>query len=129
MHVNEREANRMVWMQQVEVKKVQEFKCLILQYNANCGKEMKTRMQAGLSGWRKVSGDICDRTVSVRVKGKAYKMVVRPSLVCGLEVLADRRGGVKNFAVGITRMDRMKISISEYQTGMHILETNWERPG
>ena len=30
-----------------------------------------------MDGWRKVSGFLCDRKLSARVKGKMYKGVVR----------------------------------------------------
>ena len=48
-----------------EVVKVQEFK-----YSRDCRREVKNRVQAGWNSWRKVSGVICDRRVSAKVKGK-----------------------------------------------------------
>jgi len=35
-----------------------------------CGKEVKKKVQAGQSGWRKVSGVMCDKRVTAKVKGK-----------------------------------------------------------
>ncbi|KAI5606440.1 hypothetical protein C0J50_1939, partial [Silurus asotus] len=50
------------------------------------------REQAGWSGWRRViAGVICDRRVSVRVKGKVYRTVVRPEMLYGLETVALRK--------------------------------------
>ena len=61
---------------------------LTVQSNGECGREVKKRVQAGWSGWRRVSGVICDRRVSARVKGKVYKTVVRRAMLYGLESVA-----------------------------------------
>ena len=49
---------------------------------------MKKRVQAGWSGWRKVSGVICERRVAAEVKGKIYKRVVRPAMLFCLQTVA-----------------------------------------
>ncbi|KAK3573780.1 hypothetical protein QTP86_032949 [Hemibagrus guttatus] len=46
-----------------------------VQSNGECGKETEKRVQAVWNGWRKVSGVLCDRKISVRIKGKVYKTV------------------------------------------------------
>lgn len=38
-----------------------------------------------------MSGVICDRRIAARVKKKVYKVVVRPALRSGLEMMALRR--------------------------------------
>lgn len=40
-----------------------------------CTNKVKKRVQAGWSGWRRVSGVICDRRIATSVKGKVYKIV------------------------------------------------------
>ncbi|KAM7385040.1 hypothetical protein PAMP_001139 [Pampus punctatissimus] len=59
------------------MKKVEDFKHLgsTVQINGECGKEVKKRVQAVWNGWRKVSGVMCDRRVSAKIKGKVYKTV------------------------------------------------------
>ena len=42
---------------------------------------MKKRVQVGWTGWRKVSGVICDRRVPAKLKVMAYKAVVRPAML------------------------------------------------
>ncbi|MCJ8729527.1 hypothetical protein PDJAM_G00107580 [Pangasius djambal] len=93
MCVNEREGSGTVRLQGEEVKKVQEFKYLesTVQSNGECGKEVKKRVQAVWNGWRKVSGALCDRKISARIKGKVYKTVVRAAMLYGLETVALRK--------------------------------------
>lgn len=59
MCVNGREDGGMVRMQGVEMAKVDEFKYLgsTVQSNRECRGEVKKRVQAGWSGWRRVSGE------------------------------------------------------------------------
>ncbi|KAK3530928.1 hypothetical protein QTP70_006503 [Hemibagrus guttatus] len=102
MCVNEREGSGTVRLQGEEVKKVQEFKYLgsTVQSNGECGKEVKKRVQAGWNGWRKVSGVLCDRKISARIKGKVYRTVVRPAMMYGLETVSLRKRPESELEVG-----------------------------
>ncbi|KAK3540070.1 hypothetical protein QTP70_025377 [Hemibagrus guttatus] len=93
MCVNKREGSGTVRLQGEEVKKVQEFKYLgsTVQSNGECGKEVKKRVQAGWNGWRKVCGVLCERKISVRIKGKVYRTVVRAAMLYGLETVSLRK--------------------------------------
>ncbi|KAK3548895.1 hypothetical protein QTP70_021245, partial [Hemibagrus guttatus] len=93
MCVNEREGSGTVRLQGEEVKKIQEFKYSgsTVQSNGECGKEVKKRVQAGWNGWRKVSGVLCDRKISARIKGKVYRTVVRPAMLYGLETVSLKK--------------------------------------
>ena len=99
MCVNERQDNSSgtVKTQGEEVAKVEDFKYLdsTVQSNGECGREVKKRLQAGWNGWRRMSGVICDRRVPARVKGKVYKVAVRPAMLYGLETIrgADEKTG------------------------------------
>ncbi|KAI5093161.1 hypothetical protein C0J45_17552, partial [Silurus meridionalis] len=75
------------------VEKVEEFRYLgsTVQSNGECVREVKKRVQAGWSGWRRVTGVICDSRVSARMKGKVYRTVVRPEMLYGLETVALRK--------------------------------------
>ncbi|KAK3558466.1 hypothetical protein QTP86_018118 [Hemibagrus guttatus] len=126
MCVNEREGSGTVRLQGEEVKKVQEFKYLgsTVQSNGECGKEVKKRVQAGWNGWRKVSGVLCDRKISARIKGKVYRTVVRPAMLYGLETVSLRKRQeselevaelkMLRFSFGVTRLDRIR---NEYIRG------------
>ncbi|KAK3538588.1 hypothetical protein QTP86_006676 [Hemibagrus guttatus] len=120
MCVNEKEGSGTVRLQGEEVKKVQEFKYLgsTVQSNGECGKEVKKRVQAGWNGWRKVSGVLCDRKISARIKGKVYRTVVRPAMLYGLETVSLRKRQeselevaelkILRFSLGVTRLDRIR---------------------
>ncbi|KAK3526940.1 hypothetical protein QTP86_004711 [Hemibagrus guttatus] len=126
MCVNEREGCGTVRLQGEEVKKVQEFKYLgsTVQSNGECGKEVKKRVQADWNGWRKVSGVLCDRKISARIKGKVYRTVVRPAMLYGLETVSLRKRQeselevaelkMLRFSLGVTRLDRIR---NEYIRG------------
>ncbi|KAK3556519.1 hypothetical protein QTP70_008285 [Hemibagrus guttatus] len=126
MCVNEREGSGTVRLQGEEVKKVQEFKYLgsTVQSNGKCGKEVKKRVQAGWNGWRKVSGVLCDRKISARIKGKVYRTVVRPAMLYGLKTVSLRKRQeselevaelkMLRFSLGVTRLDRIR---NEYIRG------------
>ncbi|KAK3508820.1 hypothetical protein QTP70_009611 [Hemibagrus guttatus] len=126
MCVNEREGSGTVRLQGEEVKKVQEFKYLgsTVQSSGECGKEVKKRVQAGWNGWRKVSGVLCDRKISARIKGKVYRTVVRAAMLYGLETVSLRKRQeselevaelkMLRFSLGVTRLDRIR---NEYIRG------------
>ena len=47
--------------------------------NGDLDTEMTHRIQSGWKNWKRISGNLCDRRISFRVKGKVYKTVVRIS--------------------------------------------------
>ena len=72
----------------------------------------------------KVSGVLCDRKLSAKVKGKMYKSVVRPTMLYGMETVAatERQIGkmevaelkMVRWALGVTRKDKIR---NEYVRG------------
>ena len=123
---NKRQVNGAVKMQGEEVTKVEDLKYLrsTVQSNGKCGREVKKRVQAGWNGWRRMSGVICDRRVSARVKGKVYRLAVRPAMLYGLETVAlTKRQEAEMevaelkmipFSLRVTRMDKIR---NEYIRG------------
>ena len=127
MCVNERQVKGTVKIQGEEVAKVEDFKYLgsTVQSNGECGREVKKRVQAGWNGWRRMSGVICDRRVPARVKGKVYRVAVRPpAMLYGLETLAlTKRQEAEmevaelkmlRFSLGVTRIKKIR---NEYIRG------------
>ena len=74
--------------------------------------------------WRKVSGVLCNRKLSAKVKGKMYKSVVKPTMLYGMETVAvmERQVGkmevaelkIVRWALGVTTKDKMR---NEYMRG------------
>ena len=113
-------SNETVYLQGEEIEKVDNFKYLgsTVQSNGGCKCEIKKRVQAGWYGWRKATGVICDRKLSAKMKGKLYKMLVRPAMMYGLETVAVTKRQeselevaemkMLRFSLGVTRLDKIK---------------------
>ena len=66
----------------------------------------------------RVSGILCDRIISLRVKGKVYKTLVRPAMMYGAETWAVKKAQEKKLDVtemrmlrwmsGVTKLDRIR---------------------
>ena len=105
---------------------MEDFKYLgsTVQSNGECGSEVKKRVQAGWNGWRRMPGVICGRRVPARVKGKVYRVAVRPAMLYGLGTVAlTKRQEAEmevaelkmlRFSLGVTRMDKIR---NEYIRG------------
>ena len=119
MCVNERQdtGSGTVKMQE-EVTKVDDFKYLgsTVQSNGECGREVKKRVQAGWNGWRRMSGVICDRRVPARVKGKVYKVAVRPAMMYGLETVALTKRQEAEMEVAELKMLRFSLGAQQEWT-------------
>ena len=113
-------------MQGEKVKRAKNFKYLgsTVSSDGRREEEVRRRIQAGWMSWKKVSGVLCDRKLSARVKGKMYKSVVRPAMLYGMETVAvtERQVGkievaelnMVRWALGVTRKDKIR---SEYVRG------------
>ena len=113
-------------LQGKKVKRAKNFKYLgsTVSSNGRCEEEVRRRIQAGWMSWRKVSGVLCDRKLSAKVKGKMYKSVVRPAMLYEMETVAvtERQVGKMEVAelkmvrwtLGVTRKDKIR---NEYVRG------------
>ena len=92
-------------LQGEKVKRAKNFKYLSLTVsnNGRCEEEVRRRIQPGWMSWKKVSGVLCDRKLSARVKGKIYKSVVRPAMLYGMETVA-----VKSRQLGKIKVAELK---------------------
>ena len=95
-----------VKMQGEELNWVEECKYLgsTVQADGGAEKEVVKRVQAGWRAWKKVTGIMCDRTVLDKIKGRLYKVMVRPAMLYGME------------AVAVTKAQERKMEVAEMKT-------------
>ena len=114
------DGNSDINLQGQNLERVNTFKYLgaILAENGNMDPETTHRIQSGWKNWKRVSGILCDRRISLRVKGKVYKTVVRPAMMYGAETSAVKKAQEKKLVVaeirmltwmsGVTKLDRIR---------------------
>ena len=69
------------------------------------------RVSAACENWKKCSGVLCDRRMSVKLKGKVYKTEVRPALLYA-ETWATTRGQEERLEVNEMRMLRWMCGVT-----------------
>ena len=47
--------------------------------------DVSHRIKAGWMKWRQASGVLCDKRVTQKLKGKFYRMMIRPAMLYGAE--------------------------------------------
>ena len=52
-----------------------------VQSDGGIDRDIEHRVQSGWLRWRRASGVLCDKKVPAKLKGKFYKVVVRPTLL------------------------------------------------
>ena len=114
------DGNSDVNIQGENLERVNTFEYLgaTLAENGDLDAEMTHRIQSGWKNWKRISGILCDRIISLRVKGKVYKTVVRPAMMYGAETWAVKKAHEKKLDVaemrmlrwmsGVTKMDRIR---------------------
>ena len=94
-------------LQGEKLKTAKNFKYLgsTVSSDGRCEEEVR-RIQAGWMSWKNVSGVLCDRKLSAKVKGKMYKSVVRPAMLYGMETVAVTKRQVGKMEVAELKMVR-----------------------
>ena len=69
------------------IPKVAKFKYLgsIIQQNGDFDEDISQRIRVGWQKWKAASGVLCDKRVPIGLKGKVYRVVVRPAVLYGSE--------------------------------------------
>ena len=78
--------------------------------------EMTHRIQSGWKNWKMVSGILCNRRISLRVKRKVYKTVVRPVMMYGAETWAVKKAQEK---LDVAEMRNIKMDEWSHQAGQN----------
>ena len=92
MKFNE-DCDRDIELQGTKLSQVDKFKYLGSKVTEDGELEagLAHRMQCGWRNWKKVSGVLCDKRLSDRMKGKIYKTVVRRALLYRAETWLIKR--------------------------------------
>ena len=100
-------------LQGEKIKRAKNFKYLgsTVSSDGRYEKEMRRRIQAGWMSWRMVSGVLCDRKLSAKVRGKMYKIVVRPAMLYGMETMAVTETQVGKMEVAGLKMVRWPLGV------------------
>ena len=73
--------------------------------------EVTHKVQSWWKNWKRVSGVLCDREMNVKTKGKVFRTVVRPALVCGAETL--KKAHEKHLLVAEMKMLRWVFRVTK----------------
>jgi len=70
-----------------EIPMSSHFKYLgyIIQKDGEINSDVNHRMQIGWLKWKSATGVLCDRNISLWLKGKFYRTAIRPTLLYGTE--------------------------------------------
>ncbi|KAH0468674.1 hypothetical protein IEQ34_001906 [Dendrobium chrysotoxum] len=90
------------------INKSRHFRYLgsIIQSDDEIDGDIVSRIQVGWLKWRNASGLLCDRKVPLKLKGKFYKMVVRPAMLYGAECWPLKEKHNSKLSVAEMRMFR-----------------------
>jgi len=103
-----------------QIPKVDKLKYLgsIIQQNGDVDEDINRHIRVGWQKWKAASGVLCDKRVPLSLKGKVYRMVVRPAVLHGSECRPLKKTQVQRLTVaemrmvrwmcGFTRMDRVR---------------------
>ncbi|OIT40319.1 exocyst complex component sec6 [Nicotiana attenuata] len=90
------------------------------------------RIGAGWWKWRLASGVLCDKKVPQKLKGKFYRVVVRPAMLYGAECWPVKNSHVQRMKVaemrmlrwmcGLTRLDKIRNEVIREKVGVALVE-------
>jgi hypothetical protein len=78
----------------------------MLQKDGGIDEDLSHRIKADWLKWRQASGVLCDLRVPLKLKGKFYRTVIRPTMLYGAEYWPTKRRHVQQVSVAEMRMLR-----------------------
>ncbi|XP_070034465.1 uncharacterized protein [Nicotiana tomentosiformis] len=103
-----------------------------LEGDVEIDEDVTHRIRTGWMKWRLTSGVLCDKKVPPKLKGKFYRVVVRPTMLCGAECLPVKIAHVKKMKVaqmmmlrwmcGHTMLDRIRNEVIRDKVGVAPIE-------
>jgi hypothetical protein len=104
----------------------------MLQSNGDVDEDVSHRIKAGWLKWRQASGILCDKKVPQKLKGKFYRMAIRPAMLYGAECWPTKRQHIQQMSVaemrmlrwmcGHTRKDRIRNEMIRDRVGVAPIE-------
>ena len=90
------------------IPRVERFRYLgsLIQASGEIDEDVNHRIKVGWQKWKNASGVLCDRRIPLRLKGRAYHIVVRPALLYGAECWPVKKSHVQRMRVAEMRMIR-----------------------
>jgi len=75
------------------IPRVERFRYLgsIIQESGEIDEDIHHWIRVGWQKWKNASGVLCDRRIPLRLKGRVYRMVVRPSFILWDAMLASQK--------------------------------------
>ena len=116
------------------IPKVDKFRYLgsIIQENGDIEEDINHRIRVGWQKWKNASGVLCDKRIPLRLKGRVYRMVVRPALLYGAECWPIRKSHVQRMRVtemrmirwicGHTKLDKIRNEVIRGKLGVASIE-------
>ncbi|KAF3619609.1 putative thioredoxin Y1, chloroplastic-like [Capsicum annuum] len=129
-----RENEVVVKLEAQEVCKRDKFKYLgsVIQSNGEIDEDVSHRIGAGWMKWKLAAGVLCDKKVPPKLKGKFYRVVVRPALLYGAECWPVKSSHIQKMKVaemrmlrwmcGLTRGDRIQNETIREKVGVTSVE-------
>jgi hypothetical protein len=78
----------------------------MLQKDGDIDEDLSHRIKAGRLKWCQASGFLCDPRVPLKLKGKFYRITIRPAMLYGVEFWPTKRRHVHQLSVAEMRMLR-----------------------
>ncbi|KAI3823773.1 hypothetical protein L1987_05214 [Smallanthus sonchifolius] len=112
------------------VPKTLKFKYLgsVIQGNGDIDNDVVHRVQAGWCKWRAALGVLCDKRFPIGLKGKFYRVAVRPAMLYGTDCWAIKKTQARKMDVaemrmlrwmcGHTRKDRIRNEVVRKRLGV-----------
>ncbi|XP_076910882.1 uncharacterized protein LOC143568676 [Bidens hawaiensis] len=112
------------------VPQVTKFKYLgsFVQSDGKLDNDVVHRVQIGWCRWRAATGVLCDRRFQTKLKGKFYRVEIRPAMLYGADYWAIKKAQEQKMEVakmrmlhwmyGHTRLDRIRNSVFRERLGV-----------
>ena len=90
------------------IPKVDKFKYLgsIIEKKRNIDEDINHRIRVGRQKWRSVSGVLCDKQISISLKGQVYRVVLRLDLLYRSKYWPVKKTQVQKLMIAKMRMIR-----------------------